>query len=79
MLDFVANIEYINRKQETIKKAISVLHDLEEYDLITSSGTLSDISNAINYLNNVDKVLDRLDAKLTALAYEEAELISESF
>lgn len=79
MLDFVANIEYINRKQEAIKKAISVLKDLEDYTLITSSENLSDISNAINYLNNIDKVLDRLDTKLTALVYEEADLIADIF
>lgn len=79
MLDFVANIEYINRKQEAIKKAISALKDLEDYTLITSSENLSDISNAINYLNNIDKVLDRLDTKLTALVYEEADLIADIF
>ena len=79
MLDFVANIEYINRKQEAIKTAISALKDLEDYTLITSSENLSDISNAINYLNNIDKVLDRLDTKLTALVYEEADLIADIF
>ena len=79
MLDFVANIEYINRKQEAIKKAVSALKDLEDYSLITSSETLSEINNAINSLNNIDKVLDKLDAKLTALVYEEADLIADIY
>lgn len=79
MIDFVANIEYVNRKQEIIKKAISALRDLEDYKLINTSENLAEINTAINSLENIDTALDNLEARLTSLLYEEADLIADCY
>lgn len=79
MIDFAANIEYVNRKQEIIEKAISALSDLEDYKLISTSENLAEINTAINSLKNIDMTLNNLEAKLTSLLYEEADLIADCY
>lgn len=79
MIDFVTNIEYVNRKQEIIKKAISALRDLEDYKLINTLENLAEINTAINSLESIDAALDNLEARLTSLLYEEADLIADCY
>lgn len=79
MIDFVANIEYVNRKQEIIEKAISALRDLEDYKLINTLENLAEINTAINSLKNVDAALNNLEARLTSLLYEESDLIADCY
>ena len=79
MIDFATNIEYVNRKQEIIEKAISALKDLEDYKLISTSENLAEINTAITSLKNIDATLNNLEAKLTSLLYEEADLIADCF
>lgn len=79
MIDFAANIEYVNRKQEIIEKAISALSDLEDYKLISTSENLAEINTAINSLKNIDMTLNNLEARLTSLLYEEADLIADCY
>ena len=79
MIDFATNIEYVNRKQEIIEKAISALRDLEDYKLISASENLAEINTAITSLKNIDATLNNLEAKLTSLLYEEADLIADCF
>ena len=54
MIDFGANIEYVNRKQDIIKRAISVLKDLEDYKLISNSENVAEINRAIASLTNIE-------------------------
>ena len=79
MIDFAANIEYVNRKQEIIEKAISALRDLEDYKLISASENLAEINTAITSLKNIDATLNNLEAKLTSLLYEEADFIADCY
>ncbi len=79
MIDFVANIEYVNRKQEIIEKTISVLKDLEDYKLISAPENVAEIKKAITSLDNIKISLNKLEATLTALFYEEAEFISSCY
>lgn len=79
MIDFGANIEYVNRKHEIIERAISALKDLEDYKLISTSENLAEINTAINSLKNIDTVLNNLETKLTSLLYEEADLIADCY
>ena len=79
MIDFAANIEYVNRKQEIIEKAISALKDLEDYKLISASENLAEINTAITSLKNIDATLNNLEAKLTSLLYEEADFIADCY
>lgn len=79
MIDFGANIEYVNRKQEIIERAISALKDLEDFKLTSNSEDVAEINRAIASLTNIKSNLNKLETTLTALFYEEAEFVASCY
>ncbi len=79
MIDFGANIEYVNRKQEVIERAISALKDLEDFKLINNLENVAEINRAIASLTNIKSNLNKLETTLTALFYEEAEFVASCY
>lgn len=79
MIDFSVNIDYINRKQKIIEKAISALKDLEDYELISDSKNVAEINRAITSLAAIKSSLNKLETTLTSLYYEEAGFVASCY
>lgn len=75
MVDFNALIEYLENKQNIIRKTKDELYSLKDCESINSASLNTGITNTIESLDFIIEDLDKKIEYIRNLAYEEAEAL----
>lgn len=75
MVDFASLIEYLENKQNIIRKTKDELYDLKDCESINSTGLSTGITNTIESLDFIMEDLNKKIEYIRNLAYEEAEAL----
>ena len=76
MVDFASLIEYLENKQNMIRKTKNELYSLKDCDSINSASLNTGITNAIESLDFIMEDLNKKIEYIRNLAYEEAEALA---